>query len=218
MRSCAYDEMYLPLAQRVMGDMYDYAVNTLGMALSAFHEMFIISGMSHQFEIGNPTYVAGKNGCEVAREVIHTCTDRRIDAEDVMYIDKSREYWIGWALAYYQWACCRSFKSIEQKVPVDKIYGMYDTLHEADISLFVEIMEEKFKADREEGTLKRLRMYAELSQKALAEKADVPLRQIQLFEQKQRDISKAQALTVLKISNALGCSVEELLNNNRKEK
>ena len=36
MTNCAYDEMYLPLAQRVMGDMYDYAVNTLGMTLASF--------------------------------------------------------------------------------------------------------------------------------------------------------------------------------------
>lgn len=213
MGSCAYDEMYLPLAQRVMGDMYDYAVNTLGMDLCSFHEMFIISGMSRQFEIGNPTYVAGKNGCEVAREVIHTCSDRRIDAEDVMYIDKSREYWIGWALAYYQWSCGRSFRSIEEKVPIKQIYGMYDTLHEADISLFVEILEEKCMKSLGESRLKRLRRYAELSQKALAEKADVPLRQIQLFEQGQRDISKAQAITVLKISKALGCNVEELIGS-----
>ena len=29
MAMCAYDEEYLPLAQRVLGDMLDYAVNTL---------------------------------------------------------------------------------------------------------------------------------------------------------------------------------------------
>ena len=88
MINCAYDEMYLPLAQRVMGDMYDFAVNTVGMTLPAFHEMFIMSGMSRQIEIGNPTYVAGKNGCEVAREVIQTCSDIPVDTEDVMYVDK----------------------------------------------------------------------------------------------------------------------------------
>lgn len=65
----------------------------------------------------------------------------------------------------------------------------------------------------EESRLKRLRRYDGLSQKALAEKADVPLRQIQLFEQGQRDISKAQAITVLKISKALGCNVEELIGS-----
>lgn len=211
MKCCAYDEMYLPLAQRVMGDMLDYAVNTIGLTLRSFYDMFMVSGMNSQFEIGNPTYVAGKNGCEVAREVIERSSDRRIEMEDVMYLDKSREYWIGWALAYYQWVSGMSFKSIDERVPVDMLYGMYDTLHEADISLFVEIMDEKCKASREESTLKRLRMYAELSQKALAEKSGVPLRQIQLFEQGQRDIHKTQGATLYQLSKALGCSIETLI-------
>ena len=211
MTNCAYDEMYLPLAQRVMGDMYDFAVNTVGMALAAFHEMFIMSGMSHQFEIGNPTYAAGKNGCEVAREVIRTCSDIEVDSEDIMYVDKSREYWIGWALAYYQWFSGKSFKMIDECVKIDKLYGMYDTLHEADVSLFVEIMDEKFKAFREESMLKRLRAYAGLSQRALAESSGVPLRQIQLFEQGYRDINKTQSATLYQLSIALGCDMEMLM-------
>ena len=211
MTNCAYDEMYLPLAQRVMGDMYDFAVNTVGMTLPAFHEMFIMSGMSYQIEIGNPTYVAGKNGCEVAREVIHACSDIEVGLEDVMYLDKSAEYWIGWALAYYQWISGKSFEAIDECIKIDQLYGMYDTLHEADVSLFVEIMDEKFKTFREESMLKRLRMYAGLSQRALSEKAGVPLRQIQLFEQGQRDINKTQGARLYQLSSALGCSMERLL-------
>ncbi len=211
MTNCAYDEMYLPLAQRVMGDMYDFAVNTVGMELSAYHEMFIMSGMSHQIEIGNPAYVAGKNGCELAREVIQTCSDIEVGTEDIMNIDKSREYWIGWALAYYQWISGKSYKLIDQCVKIDKLYGMYDTLHEADVSLFVEIMDEKLSAFRKESMLKRLRKYAGLSQRALAENSGVPLRQIQLFEQGQRDINKTQGATLYQLSTALGCDMETLM-------
>ena len=57
--NCAYDELYLQLAQRVMGDMLDFAVNTLNIALTEFYKMFLIIGIAHQIEIGNPTYVAG---------------------------------------------------------------------------------------------------------------------------------------------------------------
>ena len=56
MKNYAYSELYLPLAQRVMGDMYDYAVNTIGMKLHEFHKLFMISKMADQFEIGNSTY------------------------------------------------------------------------------------------------------------------------------------------------------------------
>lgn len=44
--TCAYDELYLPLAQRVLGDMYDYAVCTLGYTLFEFQKMFLVSGIA----------------------------------------------------------------------------------------------------------------------------------------------------------------------------
>lgn len=209
--SYAYDELYLPLAQRVLGDMYDYAVCTLGLKLSEFQKMFLVSRISGQIEIGNPHYVAGKNGCEVAREVIEDCTDERIDWEDLMYLDKSPEYWIGWSLAYYQWLRGVSFREIEAVLPAEEIYGMYITLHEADITAFVSIIDERFQKQRRESQLKRLRLYANLSQRMLAEKSGVPLRQIQLFEQGQRDIHKTQGQTLRELARALNCKVEDLL-------
>jgi plasmid maintenance system antidote protein VapI len=91
------------------------------------------------------------------------------------------------------------------------MYGMYVTLHEADISLYVDIMNEKCRDNHEESMLKRLRAYAGLSQRALADKSGVPLRQIQLFEQGQRDITKTQGQTLLQLSRTLGHSMEDLL-------
>ncbi len=211
MRNYAYSELYLPLAQRVMGDMYDYAVNVLGMKLREFHELFMISGMSDQFEIGNSTYVAGKNGCEVAREVIETCTDRHIEEGDEMQVDKSPEYWTGWALAYYQWISDLRYEDIDRCVPIETIRGMYPALHESDVTVFVDMMDKSFMEQREESRLKRLRAYAGLSQRALADKSGVPLRQIQLFEQGQRDITKTQGQTLFQLSRTLGCSMEDLL-------
>ena len=75
-----------------MGDMLDYAVNTLNYELQNFYRMFLISGIARQFEIGNPAYVAGRNGCEVAKEVIVLSGLDMPEAEDLMYLDKSPEY------------------------------------------------------------------------------------------------------------------------------
>ena len=36
----AYDELYLDHARRNMGDMYDYAVGTLGFDIAEFHKFF----------------------------------------------------------------------------------------------------------------------------------------------------------------------------------
>ena len=52
-----------------------------------------------------------------------------------------------------------------------------------------------------------------LSQSELAEDADVPLRQIQLFEQRQRDIDKPASETLFRISKALCCRMEDLLEH-----
>ena len=51
----------------------------------------------------------------------------------------------------------------------------------------------------------------DLTQKELSEVSDVPLRQIQLFEQRQRDINKCQAETLLRLSKALKCNIEDIL-------
>ncbi len=208
--NCAYDEDYVRLAQRIMGDMLDYAVNTLEYELGFFYQMFLISGIARQFEIGNPTYVAGKNGCEVAREVISLSGLKEPEVEDLMYLDKSPEYWTGWALAYYQWKTGRSFREIDHIVAVDMICGMYGTFHEADIENFVLVIEKKIK-EQETSRLRRLRSYAKLSQRQLAERADVPVRQIQLFEQGERDINKTQGMTLVKLSRVLKCQPEKLL-------
>ncbi len=147
----------------------------------------------------------------MAREVVNECTDMQIEKEDIMYVDKSPEYWIGWSLAYYQWYSSLPYRYIDRHVPVDSMYGMYNTLHEADISLYVEIMDEKCQADRTGSMLRRLRAYAGLSQRMLSDRSDVAIRQIQLFEQGQRDIGKAQANTLLQLARVLHCNIEDLL-------
>ena len=99
----AYSDDYLTSAQRILGDMLDFAVNTYDMDIDKFFEMFLVSNVSRQFEIGNPTYVAGKTGCELVKEVIRDSGLVMEEYPDEMYLDKSPEYWSGWALAYYQW-------------------------------------------------------------------------------------------------------------------
>lgn len=60
-----------------------------------------------------------------------------------------------------------------------------------------------------ESTLKRLRAYAGLSQRQLADMADVPIRQIQLFEQGQRDIQKTQGNTLIRLARILHASPDK---------
>ena len=58
--------------------------------------------------------------------------------------------------------------------------------------------------------LAALRKESGLSQKELAETSGVALRMIQLYEQKQNDINKAQASSLQSLAQALGCKIEDL--------
>ncbi len=62
------------------------------------------------------------------------------------------------------------------------------------------------------NNLKRIRQEKKLTQTKLAELSEVNLRMIQKYENGERDINGASALTVYKIAKALGCSVGDLLN------
>ena len=78
-------------------------------------------------------------------------------------------------------------------------------------SFILDILDEKMVTDREHNSLRRLRRYAELTQNMLAQQSGVPLRQIQMFEQGQRDIRKTQGQTLLQLAHVLNCRVEDLL-------
>lgn len=212
--SYAYDEVYLTGAQRILGDMYDYAVNTLSISLREYQKMFLASGIARQFGKGNPMYIAGKNGCEIAREVVSVCTGVCPEQEDAMYTERSPQFWLGWSLAYYQWQQGVDFKQIESACPAEELLGTYGVMHEADIHVFVEVLDEKMRVYQRVSQLKRLRTYAGLTQSALANRAQVPLRQIQLFEQGQRDINKCQVHALIRLAKALGCDVTDIISDN----
>ena len=211
MATRAYDDLYLSGAQNVLGHAVDFAVMTLEIDPDTFGNAFAVSSVSKQFAIGNPAYVAGKNGCELAREVLTEVCISFPDAEDAMYPDRSPEYWAGWSLAFYQWYRDVPFAEILQAVPLSGIINMYPLYHEMDISRFAEQMDTMMKKAYPQTRLRRHRDICGMSQAALAEESGVPLRQIQLFEQGQRDINKTSADTLKRLSKALCCRMEDLI-------
>lgn len=80
-----------------------------------------------------------------------------------------------------------------------------------DIRQFRDKMNELYRAAHPETNLKALRTLAGLSQSELAELSGVPVRTIQQYEQRQKNINKAQAETLLRLARVLCSSVEELM-------
>jgi DNA-binding XRE family transcriptional regulator len=60
--------------------------------------------------------------------------------------------------------------------------------------------------------LKEYRKQAGLTQPELAEKVGISHRTLQDYEQGQKPLEGARAITVLRMSRVLGCTIEELLN------
>ena len=207
----AYDEEYFESARRIMGDLFDFAMVTAGVSPETLQKMMITSSSIRQFEKGNPAYVAGMTGCELFIKMVEESgLSIKIPAEE-MYLDKSPEYWSGWAIAFYQWYSGKTFERIFEYIDIEELLNMYPVFHEMDIMQFVDEVDKKI-ASRGTGTrLSIIRKYAGLTQKELSEISDVPLRQIQLFEQRQRDINKCQAETLLRLSKALKCNIEDIL-------
>ena len=209
----AYNEFYLSNAKDRLSAFFDYAINDCKMAPEWITSLFVTTGYAEQFERGNPAFVAGMSGVELAQAVILKAYGEKELPQPTWSEERSPEYWAGWALASYQWYSARRFKDIFERVPLADIIRMYPAYHEMDIRHFIDDMEVRYKAAEGESNLKRIRESRGLSQTELAEQSGVNLRNIQMYEQRGNNIDKAQAQILYKLSRTLGCHVEDLLEN-----
>ena len=207
----AYQETYLSNAQASLGDAFVYAVSDCQIPGADFVKLFIASSVSKRMENGEPSILVGKSGIEIANEIILETTGKLLDTEPKEHLDRSKEYWIGWAVCYYQWFSTWSYSDIFNAISYEDMENMYYTLHEADITKFIDIANERMRYKFKETNLKRIRSSYGCTQAELAIRSGVSLRSIQMYEQRNKDINKASAETLYRISRALGCTMENLL-------
>ena len=178
----AYDKVYLRIAQRSLGEMLSYAVYDLGYELEDYYKIFLQSEYSMRFSKGDLFVITGMSGAELAIRVLD------IPDDDIIMPSyntaKSQEYWTGWILAYYQWENGKTFEMIDKEMSL---------------------------AARAETYLKKLRKRAGISQSILAEETGIPVKTIQQYEQRRKDINKAQVEYVVRLSKALCCEPQDIL-------
>jgi len=207
----AYQEIYLSKAQSVLGDAFDYALNICNLSGTDFVKLFVASSVSKRMENGEPAYLAGKSGIEIVVEIIAETMRKELPIEPHEHFGRSREYWIGWAVAYYQWYSSRKYSDIFKVISFENLQKMYYTLHEADVSKFVDIVDARMKDYFPETNLKRIRTTYGCTQAEMAQRSNVSLRSIQMYEQRNKDINKASVDTVYRLAKALGCTMEDLI-------
>jgi len=207
----AYDKVYLEKARTNLGRMLDFAVYDLEYDMEVFFDLFLSSGVARRFESGDFSLIAGMSGIELAYKVLE-CLGRDHERIKPRFTqNRSPEYWTGWALAYYQWETALSFSEITQYIPIKDIADLYSPYHEMDIRQFTDKMNELYGRAKTETNLRILRKKAGLTQKELAEMSGVPLRTVQQYEQRRKDINKARAEYVVALSKVLYCDAEDLL-------
>lgn len=210
----AYNELYLDDAMHNLADMVEYAVCDLGFAPDEFFGWFVSSGIASKFEKGNPKYITGMSGVELAEVVLNKTNVEFKFKEPSFSMDKGREYWAGWIMAYYQWITGMRFEDIiKNGLSLSTVISMY-ILHEADESKFVENANEIIARNKENRNtrLQEIRKSRGFTQQQLSDASGVKVRMIQLYEQRQNDLSKARFEVVLSLAKALGCEIEDLID------
>lgn len=202
----AYNEIYLYHAQNNLAVCFDYSINILKIPLDVFWNTFINSDLSLFFESGDAATIAGKSGIELA----HLLFELEYK-EYPIQMHRSKEYWLGYVLAYYQWFNNISFKEITRYVTIQNILYMYYPYHEVDITIFCEQLSEYIRNTKGTTNLKLIRMKLGISQSQLSKDTGIPLRTIQQYEQGQKNINKAQVEYLVALSTRLYCSINDLL-------
>lgn len=212
----AYNSLYLEDVMNNLGIMFDCAVHAAHCDLKLFYEMFLSSGIASQIETGNPRYLSGLSGMELMQLVLEKTLDKTVSVLPYVPVDRTPEYWTGWALAYYQWYRARSFSFLKSNgLNINTLLSLYPTLHEADLSKFVQTADALIEQNLQlrKNPLKAIRKQSRLTQKKLADLSGVSLRMIQAYEQGDQDITKAEVRSVFALSRVLGCRPEVIIEH-----
>lgn len=207
----AYDSGLVNNAQLRLGWMLDFAVNVYGYELNRFYNMFLRSDYSDRFAVGDASVIEGHSGRELAYLILETENSGIEQIENNRYLERSREFWTGWSLAYFQWETSLRFGEIEDFCNILEVRDMYNPFHEMDITQFCDRMKELYISRNPDSQLKKIRKIAGLSQKDLAERTGIPLRTIQQYEQKQKNINHARVDYLISLSHELSCDIEMLV-------
>ena len=230
----AYNELYLNKASTSLAIMLDHAVNDLRLNPDRFFDLFMASGVADLLGHGHVRIIAGMSGIELT---YHVLVVSGIDIERASYrytSGRSAEYWTGWALAQYQWERSIPFEEMIRVMPLRDIISMIsgyrdseietlseglswmdtlkvpDHMNAANYSEFAARFDDILHANEMPTSLKTFRIRNGFSQSQLAAVSGVPVRTIQQYEQRQKDINKASFEHVMKLAAALSCEPIDL--------
>lgn len=128
---------YEECAQTNFADMFDYVINDCNIEINEFEKLFlnskIIKGLNHD----DVLLLSGQSGIEWADDFLPI--NKKVEPTYNNF-NRSKEFWTGWALAYF-WMCSPyTLEEIIRKVSFEKIRSLYSPYHEMDIEKFFDKM------------------------------------------------------------------------------
>ena len=137
-----YDEIYLESVQKNLGFFFQISLRNLNLLPQDVQNTFLASDVSKQIEMGNPDFLCGKSGYELALIAFpKILTDDTIKQAISEPFFPEAEYWSGTVLAYCQWKTGKSFSAILAQYPLERILSNYHLMHEADITKMANLIE-----------------------------------------------------------------------------
>lgn len=185
----------------------DYGVNVLNVSLDGLWSRFLMDDRSIQFGNGDYSVTSGISGIELA----YLITGFTYDHNYIYQQDETAEYWLGSYLAYAQQKLKVSFQMINKYVPISELLSLYYPFHLMSEDKFVEFLKTAIKVRKGKTNLEIYRREAKLSRSELSEKSGVPLRMIEHYEQRVKNINKTNAEYLISLAKALFVSPDSLL-------
>lgn len=135
----AYDALYIDEVMEKFGYMCYCSEALFSVPLEKFFAKFLQSPLCRGIEEGNPHYLIGYSGKEMAELVLHRRTDIKF------YFDMESIFmWIGRSIALVQWYTRYPFKTILEMQPLSEWFHMFVTYHAVDESHLLKWADEVF--------------------------------------------------------------------------
>ena len=140
MKERTYNELLLNNSKNNLAVLFDYAVNVKHLSIDRIVDDFISSDISKQIERGSSIYIDGRTGIELYFEI----EDNNLIEEYHRY-DRTKEFWLGYYVAYAQWYLNCSFKDIFKVISPNDLLERYSIYHEGSEIKFTEYIKELIK-------------------------------------------------------------------------
>ncbi len=205
----AYDKKELPQVISTLGKAFEFAEKCLPEGAAGFYRRFANSSVAATCTGPDAHPEIGGSAIELVLDVNEDASiDTLLMNEKRLSKQETRRLrWEAELLCRYQWETGLPFPAVFRTLSPERLHA---ELPPAEVVQKISVPETH---ESTTTSLARIRRERGLSQAGLAKASGVTLRSIQQYEQRKKDISHAQARSVLALAQALSCTMEELLEN-----